>query len=153
MTSGEAAEPTQDSLEELVAESAPRLTDNRRAFTVMVRNAMFRRVELFADEQEQKLGELDADSGWDADRWADALDEYFDEYDDIFTDASARSPRLLTIDEHDDTTWRLRQTFSDPDDNFDFGITATVDLLSSDDVGAPVIRIDHVGSFRDAVRS
>lgn len=152
MTSGEDVEPVQDSLENLVAESAPKLTDNRRAFTIMVRNAMFRRVELFAEEKDRLLGELDAESGWDADRWAGALDEYFEEYDDIYTDAEARSPRHLSIDREDGTVWRLRQAFSDPQDNFDFGITATVDLMSSDDVGAPVIRIDHVGQLKDAPR-
>ncbi|WP_129658522.1 DEAD/DEAH box helicase [Rothia uropygialis] len=152
MTSGEDVEPTQDSLEDLVAESAPKLTDNKRAFTIMIRNAMFRRVELFAEEKEKLLGELDADHGWDANRWADAMDEYFDEYDDIFTDAEARSPRHLTLDTSDPEVWTVRQVFSDPQDNFDFGITAKVDLLSSDDVGAPVIRVDHVGALKDAPR-
>ena len=51
----------------------PSLTSNIRAFRVMVRNEMFRRVELFADEAATALGELDADAGWDADagktRW------------------------------------------------------------------------------------
>lgn len=153
MTSGEDVEPTQDSLEELVAESAPRLTDNKRAFTIMIRNAMFRRVELFADEKEKQLGELDAEHGWDAKRWAEAMDEYFEEYDDIYTDAEARAPRHVTLDTSDPDVWTVRQTFSDPEDNFDFGITATVDLLSSNDVGAPVIRIDHVGAVKDAPRT
>lgn len=152
MTAGEDAEPTQDSLEELVAEQAPKVTDNVRAFTIMVRNAMFRRVELFAEEKEKLLGELDGEHGWDADRWADALDEYFDEYDDIYTDADARAPRHLTMDRSDPEVWKVRQAFSDPADNFDYGITATVDLLSSDDVGAPVIRVDHVGALKDAPR-
>ncbi len=57
----------------------------------MVRNALFRRVELFADERENIFGELDEASGWDADAWADAMDDYFDAYDDIYTDAEARS--------------------------------------------------------------
>ena len=42
------------------------VTANARAFRVLVRNAMFRRVELAALRQYEELGELDAESGWDA---------------------------------------------------------------------------------------
>ncbi|MFW0169234.1 DEAD/DEAH box helicase [Rothia sp. P4278] len=151
MASDDEGLPVQDSLEELVAESAPALTANPRAFKVMVRNALFRRVELFADERDKILGQLDGErSGWDSDRWADAMDDYFEEYEDIYTDADARSPRLLTID--DDTAehpgfWLVRQTFSDPEENHDFGIVARVDLAASDAEGAPVVLIESVGAF------
>ena len=80
-------------------EEPPAVTKNLRAFRVMVRNALFRRVELFADERDRALGALDEWCGWDADRWADAMDDYFDVYDDIYTDADARSPRLVSMDE------------------------------------------------------
>ena len=49
------------------------LTGNERAFTAMVRNALFRRVELFARRRWYDLGLLDAGSGWDADRWEDVV--------------------------------------------------------------------------------
>ena len=35
----------------------------------MVRNALFRRVELFARRRWYDLGQLDGDAGWTADRW------------------------------------------------------------------------------------
>ena len=145
MTSGDDEPLSQETLEDLVAESAPKVTDNRRAFTVMVRNAMFRRVELFADERERELGELDHGAGWDADRWAGAMDEYFGEYEDIHTDAAARAPHHLAIDDAEDGVWRIRQALADPEENYDFSMRATVDLLSSDEEGAPVIRMDEVG--------
>jgi superfamily II RNA helicase len=145
MTSGDDEPLSQETLEDLVAESAPKVTDNRRAFTIMVRNAMFRRVELFADEREKALGELDHGSGWDAGRWARAMDEYFDEYEDIHTDAAARAPHHLRIDDSEDGIWRIRQALADPEENYDFAMHATVDLLSSDEEGAPVIRMDDVG--------
>ncbi|MDO4898741.1 MAG: DUF3516 domain-containing protein [Rothia sp. (in: high G+C Gram-positive bacteria)] len=149
MAAGEDGMPVQDSLEELVAESAPKVTANERAFKVMVRNALFRRVELFADERENILGELDGPrSGWDADRWADAMDDYFDEYDDIFTDADARSPKLFELD--DDVSehpgiWKVRQILADPEDNHDWAMTAEIDLAASDEEGAPVVVITGVG--------
>ena len=126
------------------------MTKNLRAFRVMVRNALFRRVELFADERDRALGALDEWCGWDADRWADAMDDYFDTYDDIYTDADARSPRLVSMDE--DTSahpgvWKVQQSFADPEDNFDFGIRAEVDLAASDEAGYPVLKILSVGEF------
>ena len=150
MSAGQDAAPAPESLEELVAESAPKVTDNPRAFRVMVRNALFRRVELFADERERTLGSLDGDSGWDADRWADAMDEYFETYDDLFTDAQARSPQHLMIDDSQPGIWRVRQAFADPEEAYDHGITAVVDLAASDEAGAPVLRIGHVGPFAEA---
>ena len=50
-------------------EEPPAVTKNLRAFRVMVRNALFRRVELFAEERDRALGALDEWCGWDADRW------------------------------------------------------------------------------------
>jgi hypothetical protein len=46
-------------------EAPPPVTANKRAFRVLVRNALFRRVELAALRRYDELGELDADAGWD----------------------------------------------------------------------------------------
>src|SRR6185312_861377 len=59
------------------------LTGNERAFTAMVRNALFRRVELFSRRRWHDLGQLDAGSGWSAEAWADVGDAYFAEHDDV----------------------------------------------------------------------
>lgn len=142
-------QPKEETLEELVAEKAPSVLDNPRAFKVMVRNAMFRRVELFADEREKVLGEMDADCGWDAERWGEAMDDYFDEYDDIFTDADARGPQLLTIDDNVSEhpgIWKVRQIISDPEDNHDWAMSAEIDLDVSEAAGAPVVRMLNVGN-------
>ena len=50
------------------------LTENVRAFTVLVRNAMFRRVELAALRRFDELGALDSAAGWDAERWRAAIE-------------------------------------------------------------------------------
>ncbi len=132
-----------------VAPPAPAaLTGNRRAFTVLVRNALFRRVELAALRRTADLGELDADAGWDAERWAGALDGYFAEYDRIGTGGDARSPSLLHVDssgEQTERVWRVRQVLDDPDGDRDWGISAVVDLDASDAAGEPVITVSDVG--------
>ena len=122
----------------------PPVTANARAFRVLVRNAMFRRVELAARRRWEELGELAGESGWDASRWADALADYFEEYDGIGIGASARGPALLDI-EVGPLRWRVRQILEDPDGNHDWAITGEVDLAASDEAGTAVLRITDVG--------
>ena len=120
------------------------LTANVRAFTVLVRNALFRRVELAALRRYNDLGELDAAAGWDADRWRDAIETYFSEYDRMGTGGDARNPALLHIDAGEEK-WLVRQVFDDPDDDHDWGIRAEVDLAASDEAGEPVVTVTDVG--------
>jgi superfamily II RNA helicase len=124
----------------------PPVTANQRAFRVLVRNALFRRVELAALERYEELGELDADAGWDAGAWADALEPYFAEHDDIGTGPDARGPKLLIIDQQPGS-WVVRQIFDDPARDHDWGISARVDLAASDEAGAAVVEVTSVGQL------
>ncbi len=120
------------------------LTGNDRAFTAMVRNALFRRVELFARRRYTELGELDAAAGWHAERWAQAGTEYYAEYDDVGIGPDARGPALLIIDRQAGR-WGVRQILDDPVGNHDWAITAEVDLAASDEEGSAVVRLLDVG--------
>ncbi|OBG54351.1 DEAD/DEAH box helicase [Mycolicibacterium fortuitum] len=120
------------------------LTGNDRAFTAMVRNALFRRVELFARARWDELGTLDAASGWTADRWAEIGEEYFDEHAEVGTGADARGPALLIFDKQPQV-WRVRQILDDPAGDHDWGFDVEVDLTASDEEGAAVLRIVDVG--------
>lgn len=124
------------------------VTSNARAFRVLVRNAMFRRVELAALDKVEELGEMDADSGWDADAWGEAMDAYWDEYDELGTGPDARGPKLLQIQEDaEHGLWKVRQTFADPNSDHDWGISAEVDLAASDEEGRAVVRVTDVGQL------
>ena len=128
-----------------IVEHAPdRVTRNTRAFRVQVRNAMFRRVELASLRRFAELGELDGEDDWDAGAWEDAIDEYFEEYDEIGIGPDARGPALLMITE-EPTRWIVRQTFADPEQDHDWGISAEVDLEASDEAGHAVLRVTDVG--------
>jgi superfamily II RNA helicase len=117
------------------------VTTNRRAFRVLVRNALFRRVELAALRRYRDLADLD-EEGWDADDWSEALEAYYDEHDELLTGADARGPALLMIDEqYEPGVWRVRQIFDDPEGHHDWGITAEVDLAASDEAGGAIIEI------------
>ncbi|MFC7402454.1 DEAD/DEAH box helicase [Citricoccus sp. GCM10030269] len=155
--------------EQLAPPEPPRLTANRPVFTVMVRNAMFRRVRLFGDEQERALAEMGQEAGdrFTADDWADALDGYFGDYDDIDDGPAARGPQYFRVDTSPTSSpnsssgtgpdggapegvtgsrwWTVRQVLVDPEGHLDWGINAVVDLDASDEAAHPVILVVSVG--------
>ena len=127
-------------------EGPPPVTRNERAFRVLVRNELFRRVELAAREAYPQLGELDGAAGWDADAWADAMDGYFAEHDSLGIGPDARGPALLLI-ETEPELWRVRQIFDDPEGFHDWGISAEVDLAASDEAGSAVVTVTGVNQL------
>ncbi|MGW5938317.1 DEAD/DEAH box helicase [Streptomyces celluloflavus] len=144
------ANPAEETAEQAAerADQVRPVTANARAFRVLVRNAMFRRVELAALDKVEELGEMDAESGWDADAWGDAMDAYWDEYDELGTGPDARGPKLLLIEEDaEHGLWKVRQTFADPNGDHDWGISAEVDLAASDEEGRAVVRVTDVGQL------
>lgn len=128
------------------------VTGNARAFRVLLRNAMFKRVDLAAREAYSTLGSLDGEAGWDADAWADALDPMFEHYGDdaIGFGPSARSPKLLQMTEGVDGNprmWSVRQVLEDPDGDLDWGISALIDLDACDEAGIVVVQVTGVGAL------
>ncbi|MBN9613517.1 MAG: DUF3516 domain-containing protein, partial [Actinobacteria bacterium] len=146
-------EPAEDDEAADLANLAPptrSLLANERAFTVMVRNALFRRVRAMAFEQLSELAELDGSTGFGEDRWADALDAYFAQYDSIGTGPEARSAELMRLEKgagENRTEWRFRQVLDAPAGDRDWAIEGTVDLAASEEAGEPVIRVERVGAF------
>ncbi len=112
---------------------ASSLTSNPRALRRMVRNLLFRHVELFAFERENQLAELDSvlDAAPD---WPAEMDAYFDEYDDVGTDTAARSGDLVRITE-DTGEWTVRQIIDDPEGDHGWAFEGVVDLAATDDAG------------------
>jgi Domain of unknown function (DUF3516) len=133
----------------VVDDRPPAVTRNLRAFKVLVRNALFRRVELAALRRFDELGELDATSGWDAPAWEDAILDYFDEYDTLGVGPDARGPAMVDIDAGP-AVWRVRQVFDDPEGDRDWGISAEIDLAASDEAGAAVVKLLDVGPLSDS---
>lgn len=124
---------------------------NRHAFRTAIRSALFHRVELMSRDDVEALGREDAASGWDADRWDQALAKYWAEYDWIGIDQAARSASLCVIDESpsavdvaaagapeeqverpEGSWWLVTQTLADPDGDGDWRIVALVDVEGSD---------------------
>jgi hypothetical protein len=129
------------------------ITANERAFTVMVRNAMFQKVQLASRDRFGDLADLETAAAaltdppgrpsMTAAAWEEALGAYWEEHESMAGGPQARSPELLLIDRSGaDTgarTWTVRQIADDPEGDHDFAIVATVDLDASDAAGEPVI--------------
>ncbi|MDO5697414.1 MAG: DUF3516 domain-containing protein [Dermatophilus congolensis] len=141
------------------------ITDHPRIFRMLVRQAMWRRVELTALGRIDDLAALDAGAPeaaglrpndpapLTADDWDDALADYEDEYGEvpgsISTDGDARNPALLRIDTDaeagdvgfgdDRRVWRVQQILDDPESDRDWRIEAVIDLDASDENGELVL--------------
>ena len=164
--------PIADDVDPASAVAAPGparpMSGNPTMLRRLVRNMMFRRVELAARENYPALGELDNASGWGGVAWREALDPLFEAQGNhaIGIGPDARSAALVTFVEpggdHEkgsaraalaatpgatlpEGTWLVRQVFDDSAGDHDWGIVAAVDLDASDEAGAPVLTLLHVG--------
>jgi len=139
------------------------LSRQERPFGVMIRNAMFARVQLCARDDLAGLMRLERSA---ADRtdpprevamtrstWDEALEAYYAEHDTLDTGGDARGPALLTIGAEEtgepvgveeDTTARVRrvrQTLHDPEGHHDWVLDGVVDCDASDATGELVLTI------------
>lgn len=108
------------------------ISANPRAFRVMVRNAMFRRIDLASRRQWNELENLE--DGIDAAEWEEQLLPYFEEYATIGSGPSARGPALFQVTEEGEF-WRVRQVLEDPEGDHGWALLAVVDIPESDAAG------------------
>lgn len=106
---------------------------NRRAFRVMVRGEAFRWLELMARRrwrnlpiEPEQIEHLDA-----------AIADYWDEFDEILTDADARGPHFFVFDAG---RGHITQILHDPDSVDEWRFTAVVDAEESRAEGKAVLR-------------
>ena len=112
------------------------LSANPRALRVMVRQSMFRRVELLALGRYEALAAMDG--GLAAEQWEDAAAEYRAEYGEVSTGPAARGPALFRVEEGEGT-WRVEQVLDDEEGDHDWRITAELDLAATDEAGEPAL--------------
>ncbi|OZC54060.1 DUF3516 domain-containing protein [Rhodococcus sp. 06-621-2] len=105
------------------------ITANPRAFRVMVRNAVFKRIELAAGRRWNALDELDDGPDWEFD-----LEPYFEEYGEMGTGPSARGPALFDLVVGKDET-TVRQIIEDPNGDQGWSLVGTIDLEESNAAG------------------
>lgn len=130
---------------------------DRRGMTLLVRNALFRRVSLAAREHTDELEELDEAWGMGELRWRRALEAFFETHEELLVDGDARSTAFFTIDESDELkpaaegghVWHVHQIFHDSDGDSDFGIMADVDLDATQEESEAVFKNYRVGFIEE----
>ncbi len=106
---------------------------NTRALRVLVRNAMWRQVELCAADDVTALAALTSGTAMTRQRWDEALGDYWDEHDVINTGPDARGPAFFVVEEQrQGRVWQVHQILADPAGNRDWAIHAVVDLDECD---------------------
>ena len=114
-----------------------RVTTNVRAFRVMVRNELFRWVELLARGDLEALVEREGSGAWTPDRLAEATGPYWEEHDAVGIGPEARGPALLTVEEGPEA-WTVTQVLDDPAGDHDWVLRTRVRLDASDEEGRAV---------------
>lgn len=124
------------------------LSQQDRAFRVMIRNAMWRRVELVARDDVPALAALEASDAARLDpprevvmtreAWDEAIEEYYTEHKTLGTSGDARGPDLFDLS-REGRAWSVRQTLADPAGHHDWVIEAEVDVDASDELGELVL--------------
>ena len=136
------ANPTDELTEVRTPTEGRALSANLRALRVMVRQSMFRRVELLALRRYAALAALDG--GLTEEEWEAAASSYLAEYGDLGTGPEARGPALFQLVEDGDR-WLVTQILDDPDGDRDWRITAELDLPATDEAGEVVLVVTGLG--------
>jgi superfamily II RNA helicase len=114
------------------------ITADPRAFTVLVRNAMFAVVrDLARRDYASAAARLRAPEGepeWTAERIEQRMVDYEVAHGRIRTDPAARGPQWTHI-ERGETVWRVEQTLVDDDEIGDFFIAAEIDVQRARETG------------------
>ncbi|HPV90866.1 MAG TPA: DUF3516 domain-containing protein, partial [Ornithinibacter sp.] len=138
------ANPGDDPLTEVRTPTEGRaLSANPRALRVMVRQSMFRRVELLSLRRYAALAALGG--GLSDAAWSAAHEAYLDDYDDFGTGPQARGPALLRIDDSAAGVWLVEQILDDPEGDHDWRISAELDVAATDEAGELVLTVTGLG--------
>ena len=125
------------------AEQLGGLSANVRALRLMVRNELFRWVELLSRGAYADVASREGSGGWSERRLAEALTPYWDEHEAIGIDTSARAGALFRLDETV-TPWTATQVLDDPDGHHDWQLRCHVDPEATDDQGRAVLVLEDV---------
>ncbi len=149
----------------------PDVTRNRKAFTILVRNEIFRFVKsLAAKDYEAVLAILEGvpesvpESGpdsesnsepnseieepqWTLDRLADCMQDYYDsEHLKMRTDTEARSAKFTLIEYREqEQQWEIQQILVDPDGHNDWAIDFSLNIEHSRHISKPALKLVKIG--------
>ena len=125
---------------------------DRHGLTVLVRNALWRRVRALAARDVAALGTLDAPWGWPERRWSQAAEAYYSEHEEALLDADARSSACFVLDEspeRDRHRCLVTQSGRDEDADDDFLFRFDLPLNATQEQGEAVFSSYAFGSVEE----
>ena len=140
------------------ASAQPDVTRDERAFTVLVRNALFQLVRALSRKDWGAAAELidgppavgDATvkpaSEWPPGVLQTSLEPFFTEHLAIRTDPAARAPANTRITKTNGERWEVVQVLCDAADANDWALAGFVDIGRSRAEGRPVLQLTRIGT-------
>jgi superfamily II RNA helicase len=136
--------------EELEPDGSKDITKDEKAFTVLVRNEIFRLVRALARRDWAEAGrivaaapEQEATEGMKIEK---SLQPFFETHREIRLDPEARSPKHTTVDRSVEGTWRVRQILLDAEEDNDWFFDASIDLVRSRDAARVVLTLERIAT-------
>lgn len=129
---------------------APDVTRDLRAFTVQIRNDVFRFVRaLAADDYEAAAALVESEEGetvWTAPALDAKMNEFYADHRQILTDRQARHPQLGRLLKKEGG-WTFEQTLTDPDEHNDWQAVFSIDQGRSREQGRPMLQLVRLGEM------
>ncbi len=142
-------EPAPDR-DELEPAGSMDITKDQKAFTVLVRNEIFRLVRALARRDWAEAARITAASpeveASEASKIEKALAPFFQAHQLIRIDPEARSPKHTTIDRSSAEAWRVRQVLLDAEEDNDWYFDASIDLVRSREAARPILSLERIGT-------
>jgi hypothetical protein len=143
-------EPTPER-EELEPAGSLDVTKDEKAFTVLVRNEIFRLVRALSRRDWAEAARIVARSpeleGGESIRIEQALAPFFAAHRSLRVDPEARSPKHTTIERASGAAdWRVRQVLLDSEEDNDWFFDVTIDLGRSREAARPILTLERIGT-------
>ena len=127
----------------------PDVTRSTRAFRVMVRNEVFRWVQLLvrrSTDDMTVLAEVPAvgDTPWTAVAIGEAIAPYWDDHAVLPTDSHARGGEFFVLEASGSDWWPVTQTIADPAGFHEWVLEGRVDLAASREEGRAVVLLGAI---------
>ena len=118
-----------------------------KAFRARVRSEMRELVRALSErnyEEAARCVRQDPDDPWDAARFAEALAPFYDEYERILFDPSARQAHRTAIRQIGPRFWEVQQVLADPEGDDIWSVQGEIDLTGENAPDHPLVRVRDV---------
>jgi|TARA_B100001105_G_scaffold254041_1_gene248912 superfamily II RNA helicase len=120
------------------------ITTQTRAFQVMIRNATFRWIQLFAQADYAGIAEQAEGALSDPEKVREVLSSYWEEFSEVVTDADARSAQWLVQTAGEKTRVVVEQIVCDPEGFNEWRFRGFVELEASREAGEAVTKLTEI---------